>query len=336
MPKITLKPLKQQVMVITGATSGIGLATAKAAAQAGVRLVLNARSAADLDRVAGLLGGPVLTVAGDMADPTTAARLAETAHARFGGFDTWVNNAGVGMWGWLADGNLEDFKKLFDNNLWSLVNGSLEAVKHLQQHGGALLNVGSVVSDVAAPLQGMYATSKHAIKGFTDSLRIELAMQKAPVSVTLIRPAGIGTPFPDHARNYLPNQATLPSPLYAPEEVAYAILQAAASPQREVFVGGVAKLLSAVRKQVPALLDAQLAKMTSPASLVLPGTPTTDPAGSLYASSAPHAAVRSPTLPPQMKTSYYTRASLHPALTATLAAGLLAGVAALVAARRRR
>jgi hypothetical protein len=99
-------------------------------------------------------------------------------------------------------------------------------------------------------------------------------------------------------------------------------------------VGGVAKLMSALRKQVQALVDAQIAKMTSPESLTHPGTPTTNPQGSLYASSAPHAAVRSPTLPPHMKTSYYTRASLHPALTATLAAGLLAGLAALVAARR--
>jgi short-subunit dehydrogenase len=334
MKKIQLKPLAEQVMVITGATSGIGLATAQAAAQAGVRLVLNARSAADLDRVVAELGSPAVAVAGDMADPATSTRLAEAAHTHFGGFDTWVNNAGVGMWGWLTDGNLEDFKQLFDNNLWSVVNGSLEAVKHLQQHGGALLNVGSVVSDVAAPLQGMYATSKHAIKGFTDSLRIELAMQQAPVSVTLIRPAGIGTPFPDHARNYFPQEATLPSPLYAPEEVAYAILQAAARPQREVFVGGVAKLLSTARKLAPALLDAQMANMASPDSQTRPGTITQAPDGSLHEGSAPHVVVRSPTLSPDMKKSYYTRLVLHPWALGAVAAGLT-GMVALVAAKRR-
>ncbi|RZK38845.1 MAG: SDR family NAD(P)-dependent oxidoreductase, partial [Hymenobacter sp.] len=172
---IKLKPLDQQVIVITGATSGIGLATAKAAHKAGARLVLAARSQADLDTVARELGGRVAVVAADVADPAAVRRIHEAAHSNFGALDTWVNNAGVGMWGKLEQGKLEDFKKLYETNFWGIVNGSLEAIKHLKKHGGALINLGSVVSDVATPIQGMYASSKHAVKGFTDALRIELA-----------------------------------------------------------------------------------------------------------------------------------------------------------------
>ncbi|WP_254245087.1 SDR family oxidoreductase [Hymenobacter sp. BRD67] len=237
---IKLKPLDQQVIVITGATSGIGLATARAAAKAGARLVLAARSQTDLDLVAQSLGGHVATVAADVADPASVRRIAEAARAHFGGFDTWVNNAGVGMWGRLEQGSLEDFKRLYDTNFWGIVNGSLEAIKFLKKHGGALINLGSEVSDVSVPIQGMYASSKHAVKGFTDALRIEMADEKAPISVTLIKPSAINTPFPEHARNYMSEKPKLPAPVYAPEEVANAILHAATHPVRDIYVGAVA------------------------------------------------------------------------------------------------
>ena len=329
-----LKPLDQQIIVITGATSGIGLATARAAAQAGARLVLAARSRADLDTVARQLGERhVATVAADVADPAAVRRIADVARAHFGGFDTWVNNAGVGMWGRLEQSTLEDSKRLYDTNFWGVVNGSLEAVRHLRQHGGALINLGSVLSDVAVPIQGMYASSKHAVKGFTDALRMELADEDAPVSVTLIKPAAINTPFPQHARNYLPEKPKLPQPVYAPEEVANAILHAATTPLRDVFVGGGGKVMSSVNKYAPGVIDWLEAK-TGVAQQTQAGTQAVDPAGSLRRPNGPHAQVHGRNPGHVMQTSFYTRARLHPVVAGVVAAAGLGATIALLRGRK--
>ena len=331
---VKLKPLDQQVIVITGATSGIGLATARAAAQAGARLVLAARSEADLNTVARALGRQVITVPADVARPEDVARIAEAARTHFGGFDTWVNNAGVGMWGRLEQGNLRDFKRLYDTNFWGVVNGSLEALKHLKRRGGALINLGSVVSDVAVPIQGMYASSKHAVKGFTDALRIELADEKAPVSVTLIKPAAINTPFPEHARNYLSAKPQLPPPVYAPEEVAAAILKAATTPMRDVFVGGGGKAMSALNKYAPGAMDWYMSK-TMVDQQVDKKQPAPDPAGSLHRPNGPHAKVHGDYPGHVMHTSLYTRARLHPVVAGVVAATTLGATIAYLAGRRQ-
>jgi len=331
---VKLKPLDQQIIVITGATSGIGLATAQAAAKAGARLVLAARSQADLDTVARQLGGRVVTVAADVADPAAVHRIHEAAHANFGGFDTWVNNAGVGMWGKLEQGNLEDFKRLYDTNFWGIVNGSLEAIKHLKKHGGALINLGSEASDVSMPIEGMYASSKHAVKGFTDALRMELAAEKAPVSVTLIKPSAINTPFPEHARNYLAEKPKLPQPVYAPEEVAKAILHAATHQVRDIYVGGGGKLLSTINKFAPGALDWMNAK-TGVAQQKQEGTKAVDPAGSLRRPNGPHAKVHGNNPGHVMKTSLYTRASIHPVVAGVVVATGLAATIGLIASRKK-
>src|SRR5690606_23064918 len=131
---------------------------------------------------------------------------------------------------------------------WGMVHGSLVAAKHFREHGtsGALINIGSALSDRAIPLQGHYSASKHAVKGFTDALRMELEKEGLPVSVTLVKPNATNTPYVQHAANHLETAPALPQPSYAPEVVAQAILHAAAHPQRDVTVGakdGVAALL---------------------------------------------------------------------------------------------
>ena len=330
---ITLKPLDQQVIVITGATSGIGLATARAAAKAGARLVLAARSANDLATVARELGSHVATVVADVADPAAVAHLADTARAHFGGIDTWVNNAGVGMWGRLEQGNLADFKRLYDTNFWGVVNGSLEAIKHLRPYGGALINLGSVLSDVPLPIEGMYASSKHAVKAFTNALRMELDAEHAPIAVTLIKPAAINTPFPAHARNYLAEQPKLPQPVYAPEEVAHAILHAATHPVRNVYVGGGGKLMSAFHKVAPDTMQWLETKGGIKAQMQA-GTTATHPAGSLYQPAAPHAKAHGHNPGPTIQTSYYTRASLHPVVAGLVAATTLGASLALLMGRK--
>src|SRR5690606_20442878 len=129
--------------------------------------------------------------------------VARAAIQRFGRIDTWVNDAGVSIYGRLDEVSEEDGRRLFDVNFWGVVNGSLVALPRLRENGGALINVGSEVSEAVVSLQGMYSASKHAVKGFTDALRVEVEeIDGAPISITLIQPTAVDTPFPQHARNY--------------------------------------------------------------------------------------------------------------------------------------
>ena len=133
----------------------------------------------------------------------------------------------MSIYGPIADVPLADARRLFETNYWGVVHGSLAAVAQLRERGGALINVGSVLSDTTMPLQGHYSASKHAVKGFTDALRIELAEEGAPVAVVLVKPSAIDTPYPEHAGNHLGVAPKHQAPVYAPDVVAAAILDAA-------------------------------------------------------------------------------------------------------------
>ena len=253
------KAIAEQVIVITGASSGIGLATAQLAAGLGARVVLAARSEDTLDGICAEInanGGTAIGVCADVADRAQVDRVVETAIGQFGRIDTWVNNAGVSMYGRLEEVSEADSRRLFDTNFWGVVNGSLAALPHLRQSGGALINVGSEVSEAVVPLQGMYSASKHAVKGFTDALRVEVEdVDAAAVSITLILPTAVDTPFPQHAKNYMDREPKLPTPQIAPEEVAIAIVDAARTPVRSVKVGGMATINTLAAKLAPALAD---------------------------------------------------------------------------------
>jgi len=255
---VELKPLEEQVIVITGATSGIGLTTARMAADRGAKLVLAARNEAALAALVEeieLEGGDAIAVPADVSDREDVEEIANEARAEYGGFDTWVNDAGAFIYGRLDETPIEDMREQFDVNVWGLLYGSLEAAEEMRHRGGAIVNVGSAVSDLAIPLQGSYSASKHAVKGFTDALRMELEDEGAPVSVTLIKPGSVGTPYPQHAKNFMDVAPELPAPIYAPETVARAILHAAEHPERDVVVGGGGKLISLLGRFAPRLGD---------------------------------------------------------------------------------
>jgi short-subunit dehydrogenase len=258
--RIKLKPVRDQVIVITGASSGIGLATAHEAVARGAKVVLVSRDEADLATVQRELedeGGEVIAVVGDVADQGLMEQVAEEAIAEFGRIDTWVNNAGVTIFGEIEQVAVAEARRLFETNYWGVVHGSLAALPHLKAHGGALINVGSVLSETGYPLQGHYAASKHAVKGFTDSLRLELQHEGAPVSVTLIQPAAIDTPYTEHGLNLMDVEPRHMPPVYAPEIVADAILACAERPHRNLRVGGSAKMFTMMEKVAPGLADRQ-------------------------------------------------------------------------------
>lgn len=256
--KVKLKRVSDQVIVITGASSGIGLATAEMAVERGARVVLAARSGNELHEVVSRLnrdGTRATSIAADVADEAAVERIADHAMSEFGGFDTWVNNAGISVYGRLVDVPMADKRRVFETNFWGLVYGCKAAVRRLRTHGGALINIGSVVSEFALPLQGIYSASKHAVKGYTDALRMELEAEGAPIAVTLIKPGAIDTPFPEHARKYMAEQAKHAPPVYPPEEVAHAILRCAERPMREVVVGGGPRLQIAMAGVAPRLTE---------------------------------------------------------------------------------
>ena len=142
-------------------------------------------------------GGEAISIAADVADRAKMLLVAEEAVRHYGRVDTWINNAGVSIYGRLDQVTEDDSRRLFDTNFWGIVNGSLAALPYLKANGGALINIGSEVSEAIVPLQGMYSASKHAVKGFTDALRVEVEeLDRAPVTITLIQPTARILPIP--------------------------------------------------------------------------------------------------------------------------------------------
>ncbi|NEX62262.1 SDR family oxidoreductase [Noviherbaspirillum galbum] len=253
-----LKKLPQQVIVITGASSGIGLATARMAGRCGARLVLASRNESALRLICDDLnfqGVEAIPVTADVSREEDVIKIGDAAVQHFGTIDTWMNLAGVAIFGRNEDVPVADMQRLFDVNFWGVVHGSLVAAKHLRQHGGVLINMGSEASDRAVPLLGAYSASKHAVKGFTESFRVELEEQGVPVSVTLVKPASIDTMLVSHAKNYMEKEPLLPPPVYSPEVVARALLYAAENPVRDLPVGSRSRLSGAGGFYAPRILD---------------------------------------------------------------------------------
>lgn len=322
---LKLKPISEQVVVITGADSGIGLATARLAARRGAKVVLNSRNEQELARICAELrrdGAQAEWLAGDVADPNAMYALAEVAIRAFGRIDSWINNAGVSVYGRIEEIPLDDAHRLFETNYWGIVNGSLAALPYLKAKGGALINLGSIVSDTYMPLQGHYIASKHAVKGFTDALRTELMHEKAPVSVTLIKPGAIDTPYPEHAANYMDAEPRHPAPVYTPEVVARAIVHCAEHPRRSVTIGGGGRMMGLLGLAAPAVTDVMDQTMFKQQKRSTPGHLPQDTA--LWSPPARTGRTRGDQPGHIMKHSAYTAASLHP-----VRAGLALGVAAL-------
>jgi NAD(P)-dependent dehydrogenase (short-subunit alcohol dehydrogenase family) len=258
------KPLNAQVIVITGASSGIGLATARLASARGARVVLASRSESELQAVHDDIrraGRPALAVSADVADPEAVERLGARAVETFGRIDTWVNNAGASLYGKLTEVPLGDERRVFDTNYWGVVHGCRTAVTRMRFGGGTIINIGSILSDRALPLQGAYTASKHAVKAYTDTLRMELEHDRVPIAVTLVKPAAIDTPYYEHARNYMSEEPAPTPPVYAPQTVARVICACAERPVRDITVGGGGRMMTAMGAIAPRMSDLYMEKL---------------------------------------------------------------------------
>jgi NAD(P)-dependent dehydrogenase (short-subunit alcohol dehydrogenase family) len=335
-----LKQVEDQVIVITGASSGIGLVTARMAAARGARVLLAARNESDLRRAVDAIrreGGRAAFVVADVSVAEEVDRIAAAAMAEYGRIDTWVNNAGVALYGRLMDLRIPDMRRQFDINYWGQVYGSRAAVPHLRRQGGALINVASALADRSIPLQGNYSAAKHALKAFTDSLRMELEEEGAPISVTLIKPGSIDTPLFDKARTLLGVEPQPVPPVYAPELVARAILASAERPVRDLVVSGMGKVLSLAGMVAPRLTDRFMERNTFDAQKtdqpVAPGRPD-----NLYEPVEHDGGERGRNWKGRVHPrSLQTTAALHPGAAAGVAAAVIvAAVAALAVQGRAR
>ncbi|HEV7298555.1 MAG TPA: SDR family oxidoreductase [Tepidisphaeraceae bacterium] len=333
---VKLKPIEEQTIVITGASSGIGLATARMAARQGARVVFASRDEPALRQLEMEIidaGGQALAVQVDVSNVDDVRRLADVAIARFGSIDTWVNNAAVAIYARADETEIGDARRLFDVNFWGQVYGSKTAMDHFKQqgvrngYGSALINVGSTESDRALPLHSMYSASKHAIKGFTDAMRMELEEAGVPVSVTLIKPGSINTPFTEHARNYMGNEPDYPPPVYDPSVVAETIIYAATHPVRDLFAGGGGKMISAMGTYLPRITDwfmkqTMFKQQQKDVPTRTGDNLTTGTRGELQEHGSHPGHV--------MRSSLYSKATMHPLLTLAIigAAGLAIAAAA--------
>jgi short-subunit dehydrogenase len=252
-------PLHGQVVVITGASQGIGRETALQIASRGGSVVVAARNEEALRSLAEeirRLGGQAEPVVADVAVYRDVERIGTRAIERFGRVDTWVNNAAVSIYATVEQLEPDEMERLVQVNLLGQMYGSKVAVELMKpRRQGTIVNVGSALSDRAIPLQSAYVASKHGIAGFSEALRLELMHERAGIDVVLILPSSTNTPLFAFARSKLGVQPMPVPPVYDPAVVAEAICHAAEHGGREIVVGGWGKLLTLGQWLSPSLVD---------------------------------------------------------------------------------
>lgn len=250
------------VVVIVGASSGIGRATARRFATHGARLVLAARSRSSLQEVAESCrasGGEAATVVGDITHPGTVDLIAEEAVRRFGRIDVWVAAASVYGYGELDRMPAQEGRAIIDTNLHGTIDQVRAALPALRRSRGVVVIVGSVFSALASPYVWAYVASKHAVAGFAASVRQELRRGQQPVDVAMIWPATTDTPIYRHAANRTGRAIHPIPPVVGPDRVARVIVRAARHPRRRRVVGAVQGSMLVVHALAPAFADRVLA-----------------------------------------------------------------------------
>lgn len=263
-----MKPeIAGQVVVITGASSGIGRATALEFADQGARLVLAARRSRPLKQLAEECerrGASAVSVECDVSDAAQVEELARIAEQQFGRIDVWVNNAAVTSYGRFDEAPLQAHERVLEINLFGYLYGSYAAMRRFRRQGwGTLINVGSMLSRMSQPYVAPYVMSKHAIRGLGMSLQQELYVSgEQDIHVCTVMPASIDTPLFQHAANYSGRKVNAMKPIYTADQVARTIVELVEKPEYEVFVGNAARAMEGFNKLSPAKAMEQLATMT--------------------------------------------------------------------------
>jgi short-subunit dehydrogenase len=276
-----------QVVVITGASSGIGRATAIRFAKQHARLVLGSRRQRSLDELVDELneiGAQAIAVPTDVTNEEAVTELANTAVENFGRIDVWVNNAAVSVFAPFTTMPLDDFRRVIDVNIMGYVYGARAALEVMsRQKKGVIINVASLVGEIPQPYTAPYGMSKAAIRSLGVSLRSELMLKRLKgVSVATVLPPTIDTPFFRHSANYTGREVVAMPPVYPADQVAKAIVRLAAAPKPELVIGRAGQALVRQHRRTPALVEAQMAMQTDKAHLSRQHR-SGDTTGTLYA-----------------------------------------------------
>jgi NAD(P)-dependent dehydrogenase (short-subunit alcohol dehydrogenase family) len=281
---VKLKRIENQVVVVLGASSGIGRETALRFAKRGAKVVVAARSAAPLrsleDEIREL-GGEATAVVADVCEFDQVEAVAQSAVEGYGRLDTWVHLAAVGLFAPFDQTEPEEFKRVVEVDLMGQVYGAMAALPHIKREGrGALVHISSVVGKRSAPLQSAYSASKHGVEGFLESLRVELLHEGwNNIGVTSVMPAAINTPFFTKARTKLGVKPKGFPPIYQPGVVADAILYSAEKAPREIVAGGAGKGMLLTQRLSPRLMDALMVRGGFGSQMTEEPKSTADPDG---------------------------------------------------------
>ena len=283
-----------RVVVITGASSGIGRATAYAFAERGDHLVLAARRAERLEELAEecrALGAEALPVPTDMTDEAQVRALAGRALAHFGRIDVWFNNAGVGVFGRFEDIPSAVWRRVIETNLFGYVHGARAVMPVFRRQGhGVLIQNASIAGLTAKPDSTAYAASKFAVRGFSEALRQEV-LDDPGIRICTLLPAVIDTPFFQHAANYSHHRVRAAPPVYRPEKVARAVLDLAERPRAETVIGGFGHFGVVLKRLAPPSVSTWLSgRLLNAGFLAREASPETS--GALFAPMVDTARVR--------------------------------------------
>jgi short-subunit dehydrogenase len=253
------RKVRDSVVVVTGASSGVGRATARRFAERGATVVVSARRQRPLvelvDECRGL-DTDVVAYAADVTDPDSMDALARFTVERFGRLDVWVNNAAVTMFARLEEAPIDDIRAVIDTDVLGYVNGVRSALPWLREQGrGVIINVGSVLSNLPAPYLAPYVIGKASARALSASLRTELLLDAPRIKVCTVLPGPIDTPFFQHAANYTGRRLRALRPTSSPEHVAKAIVRCARRPRRDVYVGPLSRADTIAYRMAPGIVE---------------------------------------------------------------------------------